>query len=137
MYTSINYFAVIAAAAAQMTVGFLWYGPVFGKKWVALSGFTEQKINEMKGKSMGPLYAAAMAGSLVMAYVLAHFAAVWGAAGLSAALQLAFWTWLGFIATTMLGSVLWEGKPVQLYILNIAYQLASLTVMAAIIVLWR
>lgn len=34
----INYLAVIAAGVASMVVGSLWYGPLFGRKWVALSG---------------------------------------------------------------------------------------------------
>lgn len=138
MYISINYFAVVAAAISQMVLGFLWYGPVFGKQWMALSGHSQEKMKQqMKDKSMASLYATAFIGSLVMAYVLAHFAAVWGAMDVMGAFQLAFWTWLGFIATVLLGSVLWEGKPVTLYVLNAAYQLVSLVVMAVIIALWR
>ncbi|HLD39833.1 MAG TPA: DUF1761 family protein, partial [Candidatus Nanoarchaeia archaeon] len=33
-----NYLAVLVAAIAAYVVGFLWYGPVFGKKWMALMG---------------------------------------------------------------------------------------------------
>ena len=29
----INYLAVVAAMLAQMFLGFLWYGPLFGKPW--------------------------------------------------------------------------------------------------------
>ena len=72
-----------------------------------------------------------------MAFVLAHFSNVWGATGVAGAWQLAFWIWLGFIATVMLGSVLWQGKPWKLYILNVAYQLVSLFAMAVVVVMWK
>ena len=74
--------------------------------------------------------------ALVMAYVLAHFVAIAGAGDAMGALQLAFWIWLGFIATVQIGIVLWEGKPWKLYFLNAAYWLVNLAVMAIILALW-
>lgn len=72
-----------------------------------------------------------------MAYVLAHFLRYLGAGGGRAAVEAAFWLWLGFIATVTLGGVLWEGKPWKLWIFNNGYQLISLAVMAVILVKWR
>ena len=72
-----------------------------------------------------------------MAYVLAHFAGIWNAADIMGAFNLAFWIWLGFIATVGLGSILWEGKTFQLYAINTGYYLASLFLMALILVFWR
>jgi hypothetical protein len=37
---TINYLAVIAAAIAAVGVGVLWYGPLFGKEWMKLMGYT-------------------------------------------------------------------------------------------------
>lgn len=38
MYPSIhvNYLAVAAAVIASFAFGWLWYGPLFGKKWAGL-----------------------------------------------------------------------------------------------------
>ena len=134
---TINYVAVLAAAVANMVVGFLWYGPVFGKIWMKLMGFTPEKMEEMKKKPMGKSYAIMFASSLVMAYVLAHFVAVWNVTDIWGAVQLAFWIWLGFIATVVVSTVLWEGKSWQLYFLNIAYYLVSLSAMTLILVAWK
>jgi hypothetical protein len=30
---SINYLAILASAIVAMPVGFLWFGPLFGKAW--------------------------------------------------------------------------------------------------------
>jgi hypothetical protein len=47
------------------------------------------------------------------------------------------WLWLGFMAVATLNQVLWEGKPLKLYILNNAYNLLSLMTMGAILAVWR
>ena len=135
---TINYFAVIAATVACQAIGFAWYGPVFGKLWMKLSGITEKQIAEhkKKGKSMAPTFAISALGSLVMAFVLAHFVDYVEATTISGALSLAFWLWLGFIATVLVGGVLWERKSWKLYGLNSAYYLVVLSVMASILAVW-
>jgi len=130
----INYLAVIIAAVANMVIGFLWYGPIFGKTWAALSGINPDPA---KAEGMGKRYVLAMLGSLIMAYVLAHslvFASSYmQVSGASAGAMAGFWSWLGFIAPVTLGSVLWDGKPWKLWILNNAHYLVALVVMGVIL----
>ncbi|MDP3742402.1 MAG: DUF1761 domain-containing protein [Candidatus Micrarchaeota archaeon] len=134
----VNYIAMLGAAIASMIIGFLWYGPLFGKIWMDLSGFKKEDMGKMKTSAQTG-YVVQFIASIVMAFVLAilipetrgiilESSRFWNALGI------AFIGWLGFIATTTLGSVLWEGKPVKLYLLNNAYHLVSLLVMAAILV---
>ena len=47
---NINLIAVGLAGLMGMTVGALWYGPIFGKQWMKLMGFTKETINEAKKK---------------------------------------------------------------------------------------
>lgn len=137
----INFLAVLVAAISSMVLGFLWYGPIFGKTWMALSGVTQEKIVAGKSKGMGKAYVMAFFGSLVMSYVLAHalvFASAYlQASGVSAGLMAAFWNWLGFIAPVTLGTVLWDGKPWKLWFLNNAYWLFSLLIMGVILSSWK
>ena len=140
----INYLAVLACGISNMVLGFLWYGPLFGKQWMALMGFSPEKIAEAKaggGKGMGKSYAIAFIGALLMAYVLAHslvFASSYlHIQGISAGLQGGFWTWLGFIAPITTGSVLWDGKPWKLWILTNSYYLLTLLVMGTILAVWK
>jgi hypothetical protein len=133
----VNYFAVVVAAIAAFVIGFLWHGPVFGKQWMKLSNITEADVAAAKNKSMMPQMVAAFVQQLVMAYVLAHFVIVWSVADLLGAATLAFWIWLGFIATVLLNGVLWEKRTVPLYLFNIVYHLVSLFAMTAILGLWR
>lgn len=106
----INYLAVLVAAVAGHLLGAIWFSPkVFGKAWMEGSGKTYEQIEKDKAHtSMGKLMAISFVGSLVLSYVFAHFVDYVGATTAAAALQLAFWTWLGFFATTTLGTVLWD-----------------------------
>ena len=132
----INYVAVVVAAISQMVIGSFWYGPVFGKTWMQLSGFTKKSMEEAKKKGMTQLYVFAFIGSLVMSFVLAHFVDYMEVTTVAGAARLAFWLWLGFIATVMLGSVLWEQKSWKLYAIGVVYQYLALFVMAIILTLW-
>ena len=40
---SINYLAVLACAIVAMPVGFLWFGPLFGKTWARHMGFGDMQ----------------------------------------------------------------------------------------------
>ena len=141
MEITINYWAVLAAAVANMVVGMLWYGPLFGKQWMALMGFTKDSMRSM------PLTAAqAIAGGFVtafiMAVVLAHDAFVWsafkgGAADVSFALTLAFWIWLGYFLTNTAGAWLWEGRSFKLVLFNVSAQFVSLFAMALVLTFWK
>lgn len=132
----INYLAVLGAAVFALVLGGLWYGPVFGAKWKAMMGFTDESMRSM---ALSPLQAMAggLVTALVMAYVLAH-GLVFGNAyletsGVSGGLQGAFWYWLGFAMPITAGVFLWEGKPLKLWILNAGYYLVSLLGMGAIL----
>ena len=135
MLSDINIWAVLVCAVANMVIGFLWYGPVFGKPWMKLMGITEESIQEGK-KGMGARYVALAVASLIMAFILALLIQMTLVLDVMGALKLAFHVWLGFIATVMLGSVLWEQRPVKLYILNIAYYLVTLSIQALILFHW-
>lgn len=136
MEITINYLAVLVAAIAAMVIGGVWYSPLgFGKPWMRLMGYGD-KVPEGSKRAMMRSYAFMFAGALVMAFVLAHFAFIWGARETLSAVQLGFWTWLGFVAPVQLGTVLWEGKPWMLFFLNTAYYLVTLIAMAVIVGLW-
>ena len=134
---SINYIAVLVAAVVNMIIGALWYSPVlFGNLWARLSGMDKKSMDKAKHKGMGKLYAAAFISTFVMAFVLAHFIDYTESTTVSDGMQAGFWIWLGFIATVSLGGVLWENKPIKVWVLNNAYNLFGLLVMGSILAVW-
>ena len=131
---NVNYIAIAVAAVSNMIIGFLWYSPLlFGKPWMKLSGFTEKSMEEAK-KGMGKMYALSFVIALVMAYVLAFFVSMTNVMTITDGITLAFWTWLGFVATVKMADMLYGKKPLQLYLIESGYYLVALVVMAIILV---
>lgn len=128
----ISWIAIIVATVLAQAVGFLWYSPLlFQKKWMALIGFNESDLSESKGKGMGKILTISVFSSLVMAYVMAHLVIIFVVTSAFAAVKLAFWMWLGFVATTTVHDFLWapKPKPWTLYFLNNSQMLVALVVM--------
>ena len=140
MTVEVNYLAVVVAAVVSMVLGYVWYGALFGKQWISMMKFTPEAMAEARAKGMGKTYALMFVGSLVMSYVLWHtivFAIGFTqTSGAMTGVSTGFWMWLGFIAPVTLGSVLWEGKPWRLWILNIGYYLVTLVATGAILAAW-
>lgn len=132
----INYWAVLGAALVNMVIGSLWYGPVFGKPWRKLMGFTPENMKSMGSLTITQAMIGGLITALVTSYVLAHFVSLMGVIDTAGALQFAFWTWLGLVATVQVGIVLWEGRPWKLFILNTLQSLVSLTLMVWILTCW-
>lgn len=130
----VNYWAVLVAAVVSMVIGTLWYGPLFGKKWMALTGLSKESMASMP---LSPVQAmvGGFAMSLLMAYVLAHFIVLVTNVGFSGYMA-GFWVWLGFVMTTQIHSFLWEGKPFTLFTLNAAYTLLTYLAMGAVLTWW-
>lgn len=142
MDVNVNIFAVVAATVVNIVIGFLWYGPVFGKAWMREMGYNDEHMRRAQEKGMTVSYVLMAVGALVLNYVLAHVLvqaemAFGGPLDPGMAMVGAFWMWLGFIATTMLGQVLWESKSWTLYALNVAYYLVAMEIAAVIIATWR
>jgi hypothetical protein len=139
----INYWAVLVCGVAAMVLGWLYYGPIFGKLYSKLMGFDNMdpaKRQEMM-KGMGKSYFITFIGSLVAAWVLAHaiiFAqAYMGLSGLSAGLLTGFMSWLGFQATITLGNVLWGQQTWKQWYLSNGHNLLQLLIFGAILGTWK
>lgn len=131
MEIEINYIAILVAAIASFILGSLWYSPLmFLKMWVKAGN-----IDMKKKGNLSPALAMAIGFvvQLLTAFVLAHFLVLLDADTIKGAMMASFWLWLGFIATTQFGSVLWESKSVKYFAINAAHSLASMFVMAVVL----
>lgn len=136
MQFNINLIAVFVAAFVNMFLGYIWYGPLFGKMWMKLTGRTKESI-EMEKKEMPKVMGSMFAGALVMAFVLAIFVSMIGSNGIMIGAKIGGLAWLGFVATTMLQDVLYEKKNTKLAAINLGYNLAALTINGALLAVWR
>ena len=125
------------AAVSAMVVGSIWYGPLFGKMWMHLQGWSREDIEKGKAQGMGKVYALGFVSAFVTAYVLAHLSVLVGVDSFGeGGWQLAFWSWLGLMAPVSFASYLWEGKPLKLVLLYAGNNLVTVLVMVAILASW-
>ncbi len=113
----LNWIAVIVAGASSLVLGAIWYAPpVFGKKWMALAGLTEEQT---RSGSMPVIFGGAFALSVFAAAVFSMFLGPKPAlafalgAGSSAGL---FW-----VAGGLGINYLFERKPLGLFLINGGY----------------
>lgn len=99
--------------------------------------WTPQQLSEIESQSHTKELVLAFLSSLVLVYVLAHFVQYTKASNLVAGLQTAFWLWLGFVATSQLATVIFEGRKPGLYLLNIGYQLVACLIAGAVLAVWK
>lgn len=64
---SANFYLLFLTALIPLAVGFVWYGPLFGKKWMAINGFTEESLKEA---NMVVIFALTYVFSLFLSFAL-------------------------------------------------------------------
>ena len=134
----VNILAVFVAAIVQMLIGMVWYGPLFGKKWMEFMGMVGKSPEEIKAmqKAAGPMYAVQFVLSLIVNVFLAMMVMNMSYGGLHTALLI----WSGFVMPIQAGGVLWDnmtGKvKLQKFLVMTGYQLVGLLVAGVIFQYW-
>ncbi len=133
-FSTINYFAVLAAALSTFVLGGLWYSPMlFGKAWMRANNFSDSDLQTF---SKARMFGWSFVFSLVMALNLAMFLAgpitntVWG----MTAGALAGFGWVA-MAIAVVG--VFENKSLAYVLINGGYMTVAFIIMGAIIGAWR
>jgi hypothetical protein len=136
--TDVNWLAIIASAVIVMALGFLWYGPLFGKQWATAMGWQSLSADEVKAKQAEatPGYIASVIGALLTAYALSVLLTgvadrSWmNGAGLGALV------WLGMMAPPALTGAIFQDTDKNVFWLNTGYQLLYMLVLGAMLAVW-
>lgn len=117
----LNYLAILLAVGAQFGIGFVWYGPIFGKIWGKIHGFDKlsKETQQKMMKEMGPYYGLQLFVTVITTFVLAIFIenlSGWNPYGM------AFFFWLGFTVPAQVSAVIFGGTPREWIITKIALQ---------------
>jgi len=133
----INYAAVGVAAVAYWLLGAVWYGLLFARPFIALMGWTPEQLAAIQAKGETASLGVAFVTSFVLAYVLAHFVRFVGAETAATGAVTGFWLFVGFVATSNLETVLFESRPLGLYLINNSYHLVGMLGMGALLAAWK
>lgn len=111
----IHYLEIITCLVISMVLGSLWFGPIFGKRWMAIIGANkdaaqteiDQTRREEMQKAAMPLYFVQALLTLVQIFVLDQFIQVIARASGMNGLQVAVWTFLAFIMPAVAAASMW------------------------------
>lgn len=140
---TINWIAILVAGLSAFVIGGIWYSPgLFGRIWMKENKFTEEDV---KSGNKGRIFGWTLIFSLLMAANLGMFLAPppetcpincvpevnmsWGA---TAGFLAGIWTFCAIAIHS-----LFEQKGWKVILINGFYSLVSLTLMGAIIGVWR
>lgn len=135
--SNLNFLAILVATLSTFVVGWLWYGPLFGKAWMSAVGVTEEDLE--KG-NMGKIFGLSFIFEFIMAFNLAMFltgspeAAEQMTPGMGA--FYGFLTGFGWIFFALAVNSLYEDKSWKYIFINGGYWTVSFTVMGLIIGAW-
>lgn len=120
--------AVAGVILTNMIVGMLWYGPLFGKKWMRLVGMSEK---DLKKGSIVPMIAA-LIGAALTAFIFGVITTKIGVDNLRGYIETAFWIWLGFTAIPSFVNASFSGKSKQLWGIEVSHWLVSMMLMGLV-----
>jgi hypothetical protein len=130
--THINLLAVAVAAIAGFPLGALWYGPLFGKAWMAETGITKERAQQA---NMAKIYGTTLVLNLVIAASLAMF--IGPTPNLQFGLFAGFMAGFTYVAAAFGISYLFEFRSLKLWAINAGFQVVVFTVMGAILGAWH
>jgi len=136
----VNYWAIASGAILSMIIGAIWYGPLFGKKWMEIAGVNPADLEARKKmqKSAGPLYAVQFVLTLFQVLVLAQLVADTEIVG---GLERSLWIWAAFVIPTLAGAVMWTNEIRKLkwarFLIQGGYQLVLFIVFGLLLQFWK
>lgn len=133
----INIIMVILCAIISMIVGAIWYGPLFGKKWLEVTGADKLDLEKRKEMMKGAwkLYLTQFILTIFQAYVLAYYIAGWKEAS---GMENALWIWAAFVVPVIAGTAMWNNDNTKIswarFLIQAGYQLVIFIIFGLLLV---
>jgi hypothetical protein len=128
-----NYGAIFVSAVVYWMLGALWYGVLFGQRWMALEGITTEQA-----KSMNPVlpYVITLVLNLLIAFVLSQLC-LWRNANTAArGAAVGVLLWIGIVGPIVFTTYMYEMRSRELFAINEFYPLVGLCLMGVILGAW-
>ena len=130
--SDLNWLAILVAAVAFFAVGALWYQPkVMGARWMKAAGVDPSKASPNPGIFVGTLIA-----YFLMAMVLAMIARGIGGSSFGDGLVLGLVTGVVFVGAQAWVNVTFEGRSMDLVLVNGGIGIFGHVIMGVIVTVW-
>ena len=129
-----NWLAIICAGAAYWVLGWLWYSVLFGKIWAAA---LEQRGVKLERSGMAPKMIGTFIANLIAAVIMTRLMVRTGIVDVMHGLKLGAGVGVGFSATALTITYLWESKPTRMWIIDAGYHFFGCVLLGAILSVWH
>lgn len=125
----INWLGVLAGVIALQILGFLWYGPLFGKQWMAAIGKTQEEMSGNVATAMTIGVVMSALSVIAMAIVLS----LSETPDVSSGIKIGLLTGVGFTATTTIMNLTYEDRDLSLIWIYVGYQVIGYAIAGALL----
>jgi len=134
---TVNYLAVVVAAAVSFVLGMIWHGPLFGKAWAASRGITPEQMATGK-KGMARQALAIFICLLVVAWALAVIANYVHLVTVMQGIKLGVVCWIGFsVTTSLVDYIMTTGRKSAALYIDVGSWLITFVVSGIIVSYWH
>ena len=134
----INWIAVFAGSIAYFLLGAVWYSFLFRDKWIAYQGITKEDMSKPDAKKgVGAIMFISFVMMFINATGLAILSSYMGLKVWQHGVHLGLLAGLCFACTSIAINMLYEKKPMGLFLINGGYQVLGNIIAAIIIVCWK
>ena len=134
-FAQINYLAVLVSAIAYFMLGALWYAPqLLGNAWMKARNITPKDI---QGGLTPRLFVITFLCELIAALVVGYVVTAASVSGIGSGLVVGLLLGLGFVATSIGVTFLYENRPLNLFLIDAGYHIVGITIAGVILSLWK
>lgn len=131
--SAVSFASILLAGIATLLLEQLWYSPrMFGAVWLRLTNLSPEQVEQGRKRTRISAFIGLLAGMLI-ALAMAYLGVALGISSFASAAGLGALCWAGFCAPTLISQVLWDQKPLQLFLINASYWLLSFVLIALIL----
>ncbi|HYW82372.1 MAG TPA: DUF1761 domain-containing protein [Spirochaetia bacterium] len=134
-FAQVNWLAVIVGTVFNMVLGFLWYGPILGKPWLAAMEKMGKKRTDMKMSAVSfllPLIGAFVSCLVLDLIIIAFGTHTWWMGLIAGAV-----VWIGVGASATLTAGVFEGRPTALWVIGFFYFLVIYVAEGFLFTVWK
>jgi hypothetical protein len=133
----VNILAIVIGGLVAFLVGGLWYTVLFGKLWIKLHGFSEEKVKQMQASMSPPKFFGGMLLSyFVLAFILGVLLTGFTQPTVVTGITIGVLVWVATAAIAMTGFIA-SDKVLGIYLIDVGCQLVYLILMGIVLAVWR
>ena len=134
----VNWIAVAVAGVATFMLGGIWYSALFGKTWIRLQGWSEERVADIKARmSPAKFLGGQLLCSLVLSFTVSLLVVTLNLRTAVEGACLGSILWLGPAASIGMMGHLASDRKGGLYFIDTGHQLCGLVLQGVILSAWR